>query len=89
MIKFDIDHHDEVLTELLSIRRKNTETTKPTQVKKYGPDPAGKHRKSMECGSSIPGNRSGDRIYPVPPGTGRNLAKPAARYGHRIPTSKS
>jgi hypothetical protein len=56
-----------------------------TQVKKYGPDPSGKHRKSTERESSIPGNRSDARIYPVPPETGRNLAKPAAGYGHRIP----
>jgi hypothetical protein len=27
---------------------------------------------------------SGDWIYPVPPGTKRNLSKPAAGYGHRI-----
>jgi hypothetical protein len=27
---------------------------------------------------------SGDRIYPVPPGTYRKLSKPADGYGHRI-----
>jgi len=60
-----------------------------TQVEKYGPVPAGKHRKSTEHGSSIPMNGSGDRTYPVPLGTDRNLAKPAAGYGHRIPASNS
>ncbi len=29
-------------------------STTYTQVKKYGPVPAGKHRKSMDHGSSIP-----------------------------------
>jgi hypothetical protein len=41
------------------------------QVEKYGPYPAGKHRKSTERGCSIPVNESSDRICPVSPGTGR------------------
>src|SRR5690348_3853317 len=53
------------------------------QVEEYGPVPAGKHRKSMENGSSIPVNGSGVRIYRVPPGIDKNLSKPAAGYGHR------
>src|ERR1700722_175789 len=40
-------------------------------------------------GSSIPADKSGDRIYPVPFGTDRNLSKPAAGYGYRIPASNS
>jgi hypothetical protein len=46
--------------------------------------PAGKHRKSLEHGSSIPVNGSGNRIYPVPRGAYKCLSKPAAGYGHRI-----
>jgi hypothetical protein len=30
------------------------------------------------------GQYSGERIYPVPPGTNKNLSKPAAGYGHQI-----
>jgi hypothetical protein len=40
-------------------------------------------------GSSIPVNGSGNRIYPISPGTDRNLSKPAAGYGHRILVSNS
>jgi len=39
--------------------------------------------------SSIPVNGSGDRIYPVSPGTDRNLSKPTAGCGHRILVSNS
>ena len=54
-----------------------------TQAEKYGLDPARKHRKSTENGSSIPVNGSGVRIYPVPLRIDRNPSKPAAGYGHR------
>jgi hypothetical protein len=40
-------------------------------------------------GSSIPLNGSVARIYPIPPGTDRNLAKPAAGYSHLIPASNA
>ena len=49
-----------------------------TQVERYGPVPAGKHRKSMERGSSIPvGNfsdffpESSDQFLFIPAGNGR------------------
>ena len=47
-----------------------------SQVKKYGPVPAGKHRKSLEHGSSIPtGNFRifSDDFRPVPAGKHRKL----------------
>jgi len=37
-----------------------------TQVKNYGPVPAGKHRKSLERGSSIPTGNFSDFFRPVP-----------------------
>ena len=36
-----------------------------------------------------PMNGSGDRNYPVPPGTDRSLLKPAAGHGYRNPASNS
>jgi hypothetical protein len=60
-----------------------------TQVKDVRQETAGSVVFRRFHGSSIPVNGSGDRIYPVSPGTGRNLSKPAAGYGHRILVSNS
>ncbi len=51
------------------------------------PGRAIRHGNGRFCG--IPVNGSGDRIYPLPPGTYKNLSKLAARYGYRIPASNS
>jgi len=40
--------------------RRRSSKTKRTQVKNYGPVPAGKHRKSLERGSSIPTGKFSD-----------------------------
>jgi hypothetical protein len=37
---------------------------KYSQVEEYGPAPTGKHRKSRECGSSIPAGKFSD-FFPV------------------------
>jgi hypothetical protein len=51
-----------------------------TQVEKSAKEPAGSGSFSGISWKQY----SGDWIYSVPPGTYRNLSKPAARYGHRI-----
>ncbi len=60
-----------------------------SQVEQSGTETAGSVVFRRFHGSSIPVNGSGDRIYPVPPGTDRNLSKPAAGYGYRISASNS
>jgi hypothetical protein len=55
-----------------------------TQVEQSAKEPSRAEFFRGFHGSSIPANRSGDRIDPVPAGTYRNLSKPAAGYGHRI-----
>jgi hypothetical protein len=44
-----------------------------TQVEQSGMETAGSVVFPIFHGSSIPVNGSGDRIYPLPPGTYRNL----------------
>ncbi len=60
-----------------------------TQVEQTGTETAGSVVFRRFHGSSIPVNGFSDRIYPVPPGTYRNLSKPTAGYGYRIPASNS
>ncbi len=60
-----------------------------TQVESPDQETAGSGVFRRFHGSSIPTDKSGHRIYPVPPETDRNLSKPAAGYGCRIPVSNS
>jgi len=58
------------------------------QVEKYGSDSSEKHRKMLGTLKQEPSEGSDDWIFSIPPGTARNLAKPAVGYGHPIPASK-
>ncbi len=64
------------------------ETVICTQIESPGQETADSRVFRRFHGSSIPADKSGDRIYPVPSGTDRNLSKLAAGYGNRIPWVK-
>jgi hypothetical protein len=56
-----------------------------TQVEKYGPVPAGKHRKSPERGSSIPTENFSDFFRPVPARKHRKLTGIHRKKSNKFP----